>query len=284
MLIVSSLWFGNTSLFSSGRTDAAPKLIAHRGVHHVYAGDQRSNDTCRAASVEPVTHTFVENTLASMHAAFDVGADVVELDVHLTLDDVFAVFHDWRLPCQTDGEGVTEERLFTYLKTLDVAYNISSDGETYPLRGQGVGMMPSLVEVFSAELKGSLLINFKSRRPREGEVLAERFFQQEAGQQIFGVYGGGAPTRAALNAMPGLRGFDREHLKTCLMDLCSWVGDVTCASELLGSSHCRPHEYWASLVGVAIPVYSAYARGWHRRDPVGPIIMGTNFQAASTMR
>ena len=38
-----------------------------------------------------------------MRAAFDSGADVVELDVHLTPDGKFAVFHDWTLDCRTDG-------------------------------------------------------------------------------------------------------------------------------------------------------------------------------------
>jgi glycerophosphoryl diester phosphodiesterase len=40
------------------------------------------------------THGFIENTIPSMQAAVAAGAQVIELDVHLTPDNVFAVFHD----------------------------------------------------------------------------------------------------------------------------------------------------------------------------------------------
>ncbi|SCM79097.1 hypothetical protein KL86SPO_20397 [uncultured Sporomusa sp.] len=31
-------------------------------------------------------HPYLENTIASMEAAFQAGADIVELDVHITKD------------------------------------------------------------------------------------------------------------------------------------------------------------------------------------------------------
>ena len=40
-----------------------------------------------------------------MQAAFDLGADVVELDVKLTKDNKLAVFHDFTLEYRTDGTG-----------------------------------------------------------------------------------------------------------------------------------------------------------------------------------
>ncbi len=58
----------------------------------------------------PPTHGYLENTIASMQASFEAGADIVELDVHPTTDGRFAVFHDWTLDCRTDGHGVTRER------------------------------------------------------------------------------------------------------------------------------------------------------------------------------
>lgn len=37
------------------------------------------------------------------------------------------------------------------LKKLDVGYRYTADnGESYPFRGKGIGMMPSLDEVFAA--------------------------------------------------------------------------------------------------------------------------------------
>jgi glycerophosphoryl diester phosphodiesterase len=75
------------------------------------------------------------------------GAGIVELDVHPTSDGQIAVFHDWTLECRTDGHGVTREHNLADLKQLDVGYGYTSDdGKTYPLRGTGVGLLPSLDE------------------------------------------------------------------------------------------------------------------------------------------
>jgi len=53
---------------------------------------------------------ILENTLDSMAAAFELGADVVELDIHPTTDGQFAVFHDWTIDCRTNGKGVTRKQ------------------------------------------------------------------------------------------------------------------------------------------------------------------------------
>jgi glycerophosphoryl diester phosphodiesterase len=109
--------------------------LAHRGVHQIYAGSDRGNDTCSANPIYPADHSYIANTLPSMRAAFAAGADVVEIDVHLTPDNVFAVFHDWTLDCQTNGTGVTHDQMFADLQSLDLGYGYSTDGITFPLRG-----------------------------------------------------------------------------------------------------------------------------------------------------
>src|SRR5690606_19975491 len=109
-----------------------------------------------------------------MEAAFADGAEVVELDVHLTPDKKFAVLHDWTVDCRTEGKGVTEQLDMAYLKTLDLGYGYTADdGKTYPLRGKGVGMMPTLDEVLIRFPDRKFLINFKSRRTEEGDALAQ---------------------------------------------------------------------------------------------------------------
>ena len=157
---------------------------------------------------------------------FAAGADVVELDIHLTPDKVFAVLHDWTLDCRTDGHGVTEQTPWPILKTLDVGYGYTADGgKTFPLRGKGVGLMPRLDEVYAAFPDGSFLINFKSRRTEEGEVLATMLnADPRARAATFGVYGGEEPTRTAEAAATGLKGFDKASLKACLVRLRSlWL-------------------------------------------------------------
>ncbi|MFG3757139.1 glycerophosphodiester phosphodiesterase family protein, partial [Klebsiella pneumoniae] len=72
--------------------------------------------------MRPPTHPYLENTIASLQAAFAAGADIAEVDVHPTTDGQFAVFHDWTLDCRTNGSGVTREHAMAELRTLDIGY------------------------------------------------------------------------------------------------------------------------------------------------------------------
>src|SRR5690606_3207226 len=115
-------------------------------------------------------HGLLENTLPSMEAAFGAGADIVEIDVHPTTDGQFAVMHDWTLDCRTDGQGETRAHDMATLRSLDIGYGYTADeGQTYPLRGKGVGQMPELSDVLTDMPSRNFLINFKSREAREGE-------------------------------------------------------------------------------------------------------------------
>ena len=101
------------------------------------------------------------------------GADIVEFDIHPTTDGHFAVFHDWTVDCRTEGRGVTREHTLAQLKALDVGYGYTADGgKTFPFRGRGVGLMPSLDEVLDAFPGRRFLINIKSNDPAEGALLA----------------------------------------------------------------------------------------------------------------
>src|SRR5690606_9734583 len=105
-------------------------------------------------------HPFLENTIPSMEAAFEAGADLVELDIQLTKDGEFAVFHDWTLECRTEGKGVIRDHTMQVLKQLDIGYGYTADnGETYPFRGKGTGLMPTLDEVLSQFPEQSLLLH-----------------------------------------------------------------------------------------------------------------------------
>ena len=249
------LWLLNTSLFVAKPTNGGVKLLAHRGVHQIYAGGKPDNSTCTANPIEAPTHAYLENTIGSMQAAFDAGADVVELDVHLTPDAQFAVFHDWRLECRTDGHGVTEETPMTVLKSLDIGYGYSSDGgQTFPFRGKGFGLMPTLVDVFKALPEKHFLVNFKSRREDEGEAFAALLNAIPAWRaQVFGVYGHEAPTRKVLAQVPGMRGYDKRSLLACYWRyvILGWTGWVP--------SPCRN-----TLIVVPIN-YAPWLWGWPTR-------------------
>src|SRR5919204_3658410 len=60
-----------------------------------------------------------ENTMISFARAVELGADWVELDVHLTRDGALAVIHDETLERTTNGKGLVREHTLDELKRLD---------------------------------------------------------------------------------------------------------------------------------------------------------------------
>jgi glycerophosphoryl diester phosphodiesterase len=203
--LVAAVYLWNASWLAPAQTGET-RFIAHRGVHQSFDLTGVENDTCTATRIRGPVVDEIENTIPAMQAAFAAGADYVELDVHPTTDGKLAVFHDWTLDCRTEGTGETRSHDMAYLKTLDVGYGYTADGgKTFPLRGKGVGMMPELSDVLTALPDMRFLLNYKSNDEREGDML--RAFIEANPQwvdQIWGVYGGDAPTMRAkaLSARP----------------------------------------------------------------------------------
>lgn len=237
-LFAVGVFVANTRLLAPPM-QGRPTLLAHRGLHQTFDAEDVEGDTCTATRIRAPEHEYLENTLPSMKAAFAAGADIVELDVHPTRDGHFAVFHDWTLECRTDGRGVTRERTLGELKALDVGYGYTADGgRTFPFRGQGRGLMPSLDEVLAAFPEGRLLINVKSRDADEGRKLAGRLATLPAEARArLAVYGDDAPVGALAAALPDLRTMSRGGLKRCILAYLGlgWSGYVpsSCRRTLL---------------------------------------------------
>ena len=227
---LAAIYFWNASWLSEPPVDASLKIIAHRGVHQTFGRDGLTNDTCTAERIEPPRHDLIENTVASMQAAFSAGADVVELDVHPTTDGRFAVFHDWTLDCRTDGEGIVREQAFAAMKRLDIGHGYTADGgRTFPFRGKGVGLMPELSEVLDGFPQGRFLVNFKGNEAREGDMLGDLVAANPQWRaEVWGAYGGDAPTYKAGERLPGLKVWSRSGLKQCLLRYIGlgWTGYV----------------------------------------------------------
>jgi glycerophosphoryl diester phosphodiesterase len=187
-----------------------------------------------------------------MGAAFALGADVVELDVHPTTDGRFAVFHDWTLDCRTEGTGETRDHNMAYLKTLDIGYGYTVDGgRTFPLRGTGAGLMPSFSDVMAAFPGKKFLVNFKSNEAREGDTLADMLeANPEWRDSVWAVYGGDKPTNRAIERIAGLGGFSLASLKACLIPYLAlgWTGYI-------------PNDCRDTVVIVPIN-YAAWMWGW----------------------
>ena len=247
-------YLNNTNLLAA--PDAGrPVLLAHRGLAQTYHRKDLDSDTCTATRIDPPEHPYLENTIASMQAAFAAGADIVELDVHPTTDGAFAVFHDWTVDCRTEGKGVTRQHTLAQLKALDIGYGYTADGgATFPFRGKGVGLMPSLDEVLEAFPDRRLLINVKSNDASEGELLAQRLARLTPlalGRLM--VYGDEKPIGAMRARLPGVPTMSRNSLKACALRYLAlgWSGYVPAA--------CR-----GSLVLLPVNI-APYAWGWPHR-------------------
>jgi len=229
-LILGGIYLFNASWRVAPPSGDGPQLIAHRGVHQTYHRDGLESDTCTAERIDAPRHGLLENTLPSMDAAFQSGADIVELDVHPTTDGYFAVMHDWTLECRTEGSGETRGHGLADLKALDIGYGYTADGgATFPFRGKGIGQMPELREVLTAFPDKRFLVNFKSREAREGDMLAALLADHpEWRNAIWGAYGGDEPTYRAAEQIEGLNVWSRRGLVDCLIqyELLGWMGIV----------------------------------------------------------
>ena len=150
IFVLASIYLMNASWRVSVK-QADPYFVAHRGVHQTHTHEGINDQSCTAELIYPPTHDYIENTLPSIQAAFQASADIVEIDIHPTIDGDFAVFHDWSLECRTNGSGITRQQTMSYLRTLDAGYGYTADnGQSYPLRGQATGLIPSLSDVLDA--------------------------------------------------------------------------------------------------------------------------------------
>lgn len=205
-------------------------LVAHRGIAQPYDRAGLTNETCTAARMLPSGHQFIENSLFSIQHAARLGADAIEIDVHPTADGRIVVFHDWTLDCRTNGTGPVREKTLAELKALDIGYGYTADGgKTFPLRGRGVGAMPTLEEVLRAVPHKMLIVNFKSRDPADADAFLAAVAR--AGQTVdarFGFSGDAAVTKRLKQQVPDAWVFGKDEIKACLIDYLKlgWSGYV----------------------------------------------------------
>lgn len=103
-----------------------PLVIAHQGGDGIWPGD----------------------TMFAFEKAVEIGADVLEMDAHITRDGQIVLMHDEKVDRTTDGTGLIEDLTVDQLKQLDAAYQWSNDDDkTFPYRGQGI-QVPTLDELF----------------------------------------------------------------------------------------------------------------------------------------
>jgi glycerophosphoryl diester phosphodiesterase len=258
--------------------EGKPKLIAHRGVYHLY--DKRAavgRDTCTAQFIKPPEHKIFENTVASIQAAGLSRADMVEVDVAPTKDGRMVLFHDWTVDCRTEGKGETRDLTLAQLKALDIGYGYTADGgKTFPLRGAGRGKMPTVEEGLAAAGRRPLLFNFKSKDAGEAEQLFA--ILSKAGRDPLisrdAFYGAQGPVDRIRALAPGVWAWSTQEVKACTKAYLTygWTGATVepCRNGTLAIPINYQWAYWGwpnrlmarmEAIGARIIVMGPYESG-----------------------
>jgi glycerophosphoryl diester phosphodiesterase len=78
--------------------------------------------------------------------AVEMGADAIELDVHLTADGELALVHDETVERTTDLDGPVASLTLKELGTADAGFRFEAPDGTFPFRGRGL-KVPTFAEV-----------------------------------------------------------------------------------------------------------------------------------------
>lgn len=105
-----------------------------------------------------------ENTLSAFRLSALLGADGIELDVHLTKDGEVVVCHDAAINRTSDGEGVIEEMTLEELRQYSFGYPAAFRKRFEDEK------IATLGEVYKAMLPTGLVINVELKRSLDGIV------------------------------------------------------------------------------------------------------------------
>src|SRR5579864_6905519 len=93
-----------------------------------------------------------ENTLASFERGLELGADWIELDVHLSRDGELIVIHDETLERTTNGHGLVRDHTLADLQALD-----AGDGQRIPTLNEVLTWARERGAVVDIEIKNAPL-------------------------------------------------------------------------------------------------------------------------------
>lgn len=156
-----------------------------------------------------------ENTIAAFDHGLSLGADGLELDVHLSRDGVVVVHHDAMLDRTTSGLGPLAALTAAELRTLDAA-------KLWPeLTGRGIGI-PTFRDVLGRYPGIPLIVELKVNVAELAERVIEEIRAAHAVDRVSLGSFGTRVLRAARTLEPGIAtGASREETRLALYR--SWL-------------------------------------------------------------
>jgi glycerophosphoryl diester phosphodiesterase len=206
------------------------------------------------------------NTLPSFRRAIEQGADAIELDVHVTADDVPVVMHDPTVTRTTSGEGAIAAMSWRRLRELDAGARFTFDGgASYPYRDQSV-RVPSVEEVLAAiPVELPMIIEVKSLHAQWAlRRVLERF--KAASRCVVAAFEAGA--LGAFSEPPFTCGASRRDVLQLMARTFAGLGPGRVPYRAI----CPPSEYYGVPVPISLIVRGARTLGapvhvWTVDDP-----------------
>ncbi|WP_444904980.1 glycerophosphodiester phosphodiesterase [Microbulbifer sp. CnH-101-E] len=143
----------------------------------------------QAFSIDILAHRgasgeYPQSTRLAFDKALEQGADILELDVHLSKDYFVIINHDSDLK---DNVGISEkiaDLTLGEIKTLDAGHEFTLDnGNSYPFRGQGLTLL-TLNELFERYPDGYFNIEIKPNDKTLSETLWQVIADYRMEQQV----------------------------------------------------------------------------------------------------
>lgn len=151
-------------------------------------------------------HLRPDNTMAAFEYAYELGVDVLELDIHGTSDGHLVVIHDATVDRTTNGQGAVNSFTLVEIQELDAAYrwphNVENPTE-FPYRGQGI-TIPTLEEVFETFPGMRINIEIKQIEPPIIEPLCDLIKEYDKEEEVLVVSFDDNMTVAFREACPGI--------------------------------------------------------------------------------
>jgi glycerophosphoryl diester phosphodiesterase len=165
-----------------------------------------------------------ENTIEAFDHGLALGADGLELDVHLSSDGIVVVHHDDTLERTTGARGRVCRYTADELARVDAGYWFSSpgSGDGYPFRGCSFGV-PTLRTVLRRYRDARLIIELKMNDPELARRAIDEIRSADAVERVVLGSFGWRVLHAARTYEPGIAtGAAREETRWALYR--SWIG------------------------------------------------------------